>query len=279
MNALQKTATALGVMALTFAAIWVSFVIPWMKEVPRNYEAVFSYMARSAVAERPGAPLVKESFIEHHEERVVTPRGNMLLVEMVTTFVEISRGDILFQATDQIWMNRKSRLIKGGDVLLLFPYELQKRNYLVRRFPYFPKEGVLFVFEGVENVKGLRSYRFSFSAENLDWSANYPDFPLPEGVSIRARDWGRVWVEPRTGIMVKHEEQWESVLSGGAFHGTPVDVGEMWFLPDTVVRQVFVASNERRRLLLHARVAPGAMIFMGATFLFMGCPFHRGFLR
>jgi hypothetical protein len=279
MNTLQKTAAALGVIALTFAAVWLGFVIPWMEQVPRKYEAAFSYMARSTVAEAPGAPLAIESFIEHHAEHVVASQGNTVLVEMTATFVEISRGDILFQATDKIWMNRKSRLIKGGDVLLLFPHKLQKRNYLVRRFPYFPEEGVLFVFEGEEDVKGLRSYRFSFSAENLDWSANYPDFPLPEGISIRARDWGTVWVEPRTGIMVKHEEQWESVLSGEAFHGAPVDVGEMWFLPDTVVRQVFVASNERRRLLLHTWVAPGAMILMGALLLFMACPFHRGLSR
>lgn len=279
MNTLQKIAAALGVMALVFAVVWLGFVVPWMEEIPRNYETVFSYMARSAVAEAPGAPLVTESFIEHHEERVVTSQGNMFLVEMATTFVEISRGDILFHAADTLWMNRKSRLVKGKDVLLLFPPRLQKRDYLVRRFPYFPEEGVPFVFEGEEEVKGLRSYRFAFSTENLDWSANYPDFPLPEGASIVARDWGRVWVEPRTGIMVKHEEQWEALLSGGAFHGTPVDVGEMWFLPDTIMRQVFVASNEGRRLLLHTWVAPGAMILMGAILLLVGCPFHRGFFR
>ncbi len=55
MNTLQKTAATLGVMALTFAAVWLSFVVPWMEQVPRKYEAVFSHMARSAVAEAPGA--------------------------------------------------------------------------------------------------------------------------------------------------------------------------------------------------------------------------------
>jgi hypothetical protein len=237
---------------------------------------MFSYIARSSVAETPGKSLTTKSFVEHHRERVVRGEGNVVVLEMVTEFFEVVTECLLFYTTDQVRMNRISRLMEETDVLVLFPPKLRKRDYLVRRFPYFPEEGVLFTFEGEERVDGLRSFRFSYHIASVDWSANYPHIPLSEGASVLARDWGTVWVEPRTGIMVKHEEQWEARISGGEFHGHPVDMGDMWFLPDTVIRQVFLAANEGRRLLLYTWIVPGVLLLTGCILLCMAKPSRKG---
>ncbi len=276
MNIVQKIAALLGVTALAVALLWLVFVLPRAERIAPGYEGIFSYMARSSVAEAPEEPLVTESFIEHYHERLVRGEGDFILLEMVTEFFEVVTERLLFYTADQLQMNRTSRLMEGTDVLVLFPPKLQKRDYVIRRFPYFPKEGVLFTFEGEEKVRGLRSFRFSFHIASVDWSANYSHLVLPEGVSVLARDWGTVWVEPRTGIMMKHEEQWEARISGGNFHGHPVDVGEMWFLPDTVILQVFLAGNEGRRLRLYSWIAPGMLLLTGGILLCMAKPSRKG---
>ncbi len=273
MNGLQKISAILGITALVFAVAWLGFVIPRMEKVSANYKAAFSYIARSTFAETIGDSLATHSFIERHHERILHGYDDdIVVVEMTTEFVDAVTERLLFQATNRVSMDRRSRLIEGRKVLLLFPPHLQKRNYVLRRFSYLPEEGVLCTFEGEEEILGLRSYRFSFHAANLDWTANYPNLALPEDATIFARDWGTVWVEPCSGIIVKHEEEWEALISGGKYDGNLVDAGKMWFVPDSIIRQVFIASNERRRLLLHEWVAPGTLALIGGILLLMARP-------
>ena len=276
MNGLQKISAALGIMTLAFVVVWLGVVIPRMEKVSANYEADFSYAAQSTFAEILGDSLVTHSFTERHHERILHEYGDdTVVVEMTTEFVDAVTGRLLFRAIDQARMNRRSRLVEDKNVLLLFPPHLQKKNYVLQRFPYLPEEGVLFTFEEEERVNGLRSYRFSFQAAGLDWTANYPDLVLPEDASIFARDWGTVWVEPCSGIVVKHEEEWETLVSGGEYDGNPVDTGKMWFVPDSIIRQVFIAGNERRRLLFHEWVVPGTLALIGGILLFMARPSKR----
>ena len=275
MNGLQKILAAFGIMALACVVVWLGFVLSRIEEVPANYEATFSYMAPSVIAETLDGALATNSFIEHHHEHIVDEQGEIFVMEMVTTYEEIITGKPLFRSTDRVRMNRRSRLSEGKNVLLLFPPHLRRKNYVLQRFSYLPEEGTLFTFEGEEKIYGLPSYRFSFHAASLDWTANYPNLALPEGATIFARDWGTVWVEPYSGIIVKHEEEWEALISGGKYDGNLVDTGKMWFVRDSIIRQVFIASNERRRLLLHEWVAPGTLVLIGIILLLMARPSKR----
>jgi len=273
MNGLQKISAALGIMTLAFVVVWLGVVIPRMEKVSANYEADFSYAAQSTFVETIGDSLVTHSFTEHHHERILHGYGDdTVVVEMTAEFVDAVTGRLLFRVIDQARMNRRSRLIEDKNVFLLFPPHLQKKDYLLQRFPYLPEEGVLFTFKGEERISGLRSYRFSFQAASLDWTANYPNLALSEDATIFARDWGTVWVEPYSGIMVNHEEEWEALVSGGKYDGNLVDTGKMWFVQDSIIRQVFIAGNERRRLLLHEWVAPGTLALIGGILLFMARP-------
>jgi len=128
MNKLQKVLAVMGIFVLVFIPLWLGIMIPHMERVSENHEVFFSYMARSRFAESIGDSLTAKSFMEHHHERVAGKEGDILIVEMKTEFVEITTGQLQFQVTDQIRMNRESRLIEGKDFFLFFPRQLEKKK-------------------------------------------------------------------------------------------------------------------------------------------------------
>ena len=276
MNNLQKLLAISGVLLLGLIPVWIIAVVSGMDMIATDHELSFSYSASADVAKTIGGELQFSSFIERHRERVVSRTGNILDVAMTTKFVDQLTKKLLFSTTATIPVNRETGFIQGTKALLFFPGDLEKKNYLVRRFSYLPEEGALFVFDRQEEINGLPVYRFSYNVEDVDWTANYPELEFSENVSVSARNWGCIWVDPCTGIIIRHEEQWSAVVVGGTYSGTPVDVGKMRFSSDTVLKQVFTAQNEQRWVLFLGKVAPGATLLIAGILFVMAWPRKQG---
>jgi Porin PorA len=177
------------------------------------------------------------------------------------------------KTTDRIAFNRKTGLAVpdgqyhasvNGDPTIIhdglgytFPIGTKQRSYpffdtvLGRAFPM--------TFEASEKVNGLTSYRF---VQTIPDSAIKINGVLP-GTYSNVRT---VWVEPKTGVIVKGSEQIAQKFSDGgiAFTGTLV------FNDATVRSQVAYAKDKAGQIDLIRMWVPLGSVLLGVILLIVG---------
>lgn len=257
-----------GIAAMILAAVWTYFIAPTLLRPDSGYAVRLVYEAEGDTRISPNSPMVHSRFSEDHKTRTIEVNGPHIIFEISTRFTDLVNGEILFDDVSRVPFNRSTMKMDGSETLAFFPHHLEQTDYIVKQFTYFPDGGVPFRFQEIDFIQGAEVYRFDFDVPELDWTNSY-DYTLEPNVRIVARDWGSVWVEPSTGIVVKHTENWIAEITGGRYDGAKVDVGHMWLSPDTIAKQAFVAQNERRTHMLYELVIPVLLTLIGLTLVVM----------
>lgn len=261
-----------GIAAMILAAVWTYFIAPTLLRPDSGSVVRLVYEAEGNTRISPNSPMVHSRFSENHTTKTIEVNGPHIVFEISTRFADLVNGEILFDDVSRVPFNRSTMKMDGSETFAFFPHHLEQTDYIVKQFTYFPDGGVPFRFQEMDLIQGAEVYRFNFDAPGLDWTNNY-DYALEPNARIKARDWGSVWVEPSTGIVVKHTENWIAEITGGQHDGAKVDVGHMWLSPDTIAKQAFLAQNERRTHMLYELVIPILLTLIGLTLIVMS--FHR----
>jgi hypothetical protein len=264
----DKRFLGLAAAVLAFDAAWVLDFAPSFIH-RAHIEASLVYETDGNSMETFPGPLVYGRYIEEHTSRLVDDGKDQASVEFKTTVFKLPKNEVYWQQSKVLTYDKRSLKVVGGQAQMHFPPHVEKRDYAVRMFSYIPDDGVVFRFAGEEEVVGVDTYKFTFDAPGLDWTDNY-SYTLVPGTRILSHDWGTVWIEPESGIMVNHKENWIASAVGGPFHGMDVDDGTMWFASDTVTKQAFRAQNLRRASILYERVLPLALLGTAAIIAGLG---------
>lgn len=269
----DKRFLALAILLLLFDGVWTFSLAPRLLHA--------SYLLGELVYETDGnsletlpGPQVYTRYVEIHTMAATEAQEGNGILEFKTVVYKLPNNELSWSQANSVKFDHDTLKIVGSDAYLVFPPHVEQRDYQAKFFSYIPDNGALFRFRGVDEVRGLRAYVFDFAVENLDWTDNY-NLAMPPGVRIKSRDWGTVWIEPTTGILVNHKEQWVATAKGGPFDDVEVDAGGMWFPNDTVTKQVFLAQNMRRTTVLYERVLPVCMLGASAVLLAMAAARRR----
>lgn len=262
----------LGMALMLFSVVWAFVLAPLLVFSNEDYAVPLIYEDESENRPTPSAPAVYSRYIEEHKAQVIESDGPMKRLEMSTRVIDVISGKLQFEKTSQLQFHSFTLKLEGSEALAFFPHHLKQKDYLVKQLSYLPDSGVLFKFKGTEQIEGTLAYRFDYDAAGLDWTDSYP-YALEPGAKIEARAWGSLWLQPTTGIAVKHTEDWIVKIVGGEFDGLAIDVGRMWLSPDTITKQVILAQNDRRSHDLYERIIPATLLLSG--FIILAISFRR----
>ncbi|WP_433464312.1 DUF3068 domain-containing protein [Spirillospora sp. CA-128828] len=163
---------------------------------------------------------------------------------------------------------------------LLFPLgNVGKRDY-----PFFDmttKQSAPMQFNAVEKVHGLTTYRFTQTIPLTKTAALDAKLPakmlgLPEDAGDQKVDryteaYNTVWVDPRTGIPVKHRENVRSTVRTPDGKGSMIVAQADLITVDKDQRGlVDTADSTALQIDLVRSYLPGAAIFLGLILLFVG---------
>lgn len=269
----DKRFMALATVLLLFDGIWTFLLAPRLLHGPALSDELV-YETDGNTRETLAGPQVYSRFVEIHGMAAMESLSGKDRLEFKTTVYKLPANELSWSQVNAVEFDRGTLRIAGSDAYLVFPPHVERRDYLVKFFSYLPDSGALFRFRGVDRMRGVTTYVFDYAVDGLDWTDNY-SLAMPPGVRIKSRDWGTVWIEPVTGILVNHKEQWVAVAEGGEFDNAVVDTGGMWFPNDTVAKQLFLAQNMRRATMLYERILPVCMLGVGAILLAMAAARRR----
>jgi hypothetical protein len=176
-----------------------------------------------------------------------------------------------------------------------FPFNTEKKDYTF--FDVTLRRATPIQYDGTEKINGLDTYRFVQRIDATVVDTREVPAQLLGGTSgiIRAdrvyQNVRRVWVEPRTGQIVKgQEEQRQWVRDPANGRGLVVLAGTLTWTPQTVQKQVDLARESADKLNLLTRTGPivlwavGGLLLIGGVLLLLlqsrqggaAVPRHRG---
>jgi hypothetical protein len=157
-----------------------------------------------------------------------------------------------------------------------FPFNTQKREYTF--FDITLRRATPIRYDGEERINGLDTYRF---VQRID-PVKLEDREVPgdlvngaAGTTVTAQRFYQnvrtVWVEPRTGSVVKGSEQVRQWLRGpDGSDGQVLLAGTLTFTPQTVQRQVDDAKANAAKLRALSGTGPILAWVIGSVLLLIG---------
>jgi hypothetical protein len=161
-----------------------------------------------------------------------------------------------------------------------FPFDTQRKDY--EFFDVTLRKALPISYDGEESVNGLATYRFVQTIDPVKLESREVPGTLFGGeagnitVDRMYQNTRRIWVEPRTGQIVKGEEEQKQFLRGPNNREFVVLGGTLAWTPQTVQRQVDAARDASDQLVLLTRTGPivlwtvgGLMVIGGLLLLLM----------
>jgi hypothetical protein len=138
-----------------------------------------------------------------------------------------------------------------------FPFDAQKKTY--RYWDGVLDSTVPAVFAGTEKLQGLTTYRFDVDVPST------PAEVLAGVQGLYTQD-KSIWVEPRTGSIVKQTQDETRTLP----NGDPLLTLDIEYMPDTVTKAVDDAGSKASRLRLLTGIIPIVGLVGGLLLVALG---------
>ena len=261
----------LGLALLALIPLWLFFILPELTKVPADYSYHASFI--SNVNLRPeinGEWLGSEIQNTYVDVRPLRWDNKvMLLNEMFRA--ESVEGEVSYELELKFAVDRNTRKNAEGlgeglkEGFFLLPMHVEKTSYPIWAFGYY--HSAKFSFAGEEDVKGIKTYRFSVVNELSDDTEGFAHLELvPERYNALSEYTSNIWVEPVSGIIVKYEDKGISYYAEKETGKRVWDFDE-WssrFSEDTVANMAGTAGRERQNKIVFELIIP---LLLGAIAL------------
>lgn len=270
---LQHSIVAAAVIIL--AAVTRFWATPLMARLPADYTNETRYAAVSIFRETPAAPWQDYALIGRRVDQTLTSAGGNLVIQSDLHWS--SAGTPIYETTGLYGVDRATRANIAGygnrerHGQFLFPPHLQPTTYTFWNSFYLGPQ--VAAFSHVDTLDGLLVYVFDFAATNTDDTSGYAALPdIPERYYARSDGWGRLWIEPSSGIVVDLEDQGITYFVDPQ---TNTRVAELYawadrYTPETRAAQLNTARAARTRIIAAETWAPAGLLMAGAIWLIAG---------
>ncbi len=206
-----------------------------------------------------------------------TVSSNFKQSDLITQFrVESLTGEILFELNQNFTIDRKTRVnIEGqsdeqGNASILFPPNPTKKDIFF--WPIEMGAPTTLVFTGIEKINDLTVYHYQTKNAVINDTAGFVDLPLvPEKYKALSRVNIDVYVEPKTGTIINHEDSGVSYYAND--NNEVVWDMDQWsnkYNEPTIADRVKEARSKINKFLVIEWVIPIVFVVSGITLFATG---------
>lgn len=254
------------------AALQWRWVGPQLLRLPADYADEISYDASSRYRDSPTGPWTRSRLVARRVDQTLLATADRSVIQGDLHWTDAD-GVAQYETSNVFGVDRHTRanLPDSGNArrtgAYLFPRHTQPRTYVLWDPQYVGPRTAR--FEEATRIDGLRVYRFSFTASNLDETAGYLAVPgIPERYRAFTDGQGRMWIEPTSGVVVDYEERGNSFFVDVA---TGRRLGDFYQWTDRLsapsrAAKLAQARAGRRRILWLEYGLPGMLALAG-----LGC--------
>lgn len=284
-----------GVFVLLFGVLAKFYMYPRLAKAPLDQYS-------TTVSEAPGATYLNIGELKVEKDTLLRARrvvrgdvnaakkagADDTAVYDVFVAIETDDGKLVSSITDRVAFDRRTSVAKNccaenvnGDASVKhegieykFPFDTKKKSY--QYFDTSLLKASEMKYDGTEKIEGLTVYRFVQRIEPTEIAKlNVPGTLV--GKTLPNITVGRfysnvrtVWVEPKTGVIVKGREQQLSTLRDGATDLLEITKTDLVFTHETIKQQAARAKDGRQSLVMIGSIAPLAGPLLGLILAVLG---------
>jgi hypothetical protein len=274
----------LGVALLVTAVLLPTYVAPALVKVPLNQDS-------QSIAEASGATVLRIPELKEESgvslQAIRTIKGDVdagdenRAVFDVFVYVKDTDGKEVTYSSDRVALDRRTahsvqccrenvngKAAKHRGVIYKFPFGTEKKTYDyydITALKTYPAK-----FRGVDRIGGIEVYKFEMVAEPVQvgesklpgtaLGATAPDLVTVPRFYSNTRT---LWVEPKTGIIIRGREQQEQVFRVDGVDKLTVIKADIGFTEKTVNKNVQLAKDTRAQIGLLTWVLPLTFAILG----------------
>lgn len=283
MTARQKVLGGAGVVFLAAAGVWFFVLAPrWTQRLPPGWSTRMQYVGYIGNPDPKTGGFATKLDDSSYERFALlvdeSDRPRSVILEERYVIRDLDSDSITFEYVTRYRVDPATgahvdEAYKGEYAVM--PAHLRQTTYRLRS-SYL--EGVPVAFSAVEDIRGLRTFRFEYRGP-VEYTKSYKGTDVYEGVKvepgqqIRCVDdqfYFRIWAEPRTGTLVKIEEGCPSgdyIVDASGRKVAPVLTWAGVTLGDDLAERVALAERRRLRALIMSIWIPAGLLAVGTLLL------------
>jgi len=278
-NRLQIYMFTISLIAILLVPIWIIIIVPNLTDLPNSYISNPSYFGElKAFEPEKGALKQVISINRKIIEKSKKARKNNLFIKRIDTITNSLTQEVLLQEETEFIINKKTRKyinINQGN-FFTFPKNTQKKDYDNIIYPVLPRAKTSQLkFSHEENLFGMATFVFRYKKEN---------FPLEEDAKktlifnsdiqnqkIITNWWGKIWVEPKTGMIVRQENNWgHYIVNPNNQQKTNkrkiIESGRIWQQDEEIKRLIQLAQSKKAMYQIYEMWIPIYLLLFAFAF-------------
>ena len=273
---MKKNILIIGsVIIILLLPLWYFAVVPEFEKMPVDYKFSIDLFGTDNVYDLESDEFMGEK-VTNIKRSISAHKSTKETVTVKDVFAvnELS-GKLIYQIEQDFIVNRNTKVIERTSQLAYFefPRNVEKKEYPV--WFYYINNPEIASFEKTEEIQGLTTFVF-FLKHKFDNTLGVAEGnPLvPEKYNTVAELDAKIWVEPKTGIIVKMEDYGSSSYvekTDDVFTADIIKPFLKWtnkYSSDSTSKQVLIAQNERFKLLLIKTIIPLLLVVAIALITF-----------
>ncbi|GAB2510576.1 porin PorA family protein [Lysobacter humi (ex Lee et al. 2017)] len=269
-----------GLALLLVAALWLVLVGPSVGRLGSGFQSRYDFDAKARSRDSVDGPWTSLRLIGRRVDAMLVATDERMVLQSDVIWA-LGDGSLLFENAGVYAVDRRTRRNLPGlgsssrTGQFMFPPNVRRRDYMLWDAQFMGPRTMR--FRRREVLGGLTAYRFDFEVRAIDETQGYRHLAdVPERYRAHTDGHGRLWVEPRSGLILDYVEHGLSFFARP--DGSAASAFFEWdarFTAATRAAQVARAATARRRMLLAGIVLPAATAAFGLALLAAGLLMRR----
>jgi len=271
-NPYQKTMFILALSSLIMMIAWIYIGAPYLTNTVDDFNFYNSYSGELKTFDLENSK-VKDSF---EINRKITNKAEKAskkaaTIKMVDTFTNTLSQEVLMQneRSFNIDTEKRNYYDENGEKKFLFPQNTQKLDYedvFYQVYPYLTVSK--FTFANEENVLGMFSYVFRYKLESISIDKKMiitKDATLGDK-KVLGNFEGKIWVEPRTGFIIKQESYWNFFFNNDDGQNQTIESGRIWQQDEETKRVISLIESKKAMAQIYEMWVPLYLLIFALAF-------------
>lgn len=263
----------LSLSSLIVMIAWIYIGAPYATNTAKDLNYYSSYFGELKVFDLENKN-VKDIFAINRKTITRSEKNakNTATLNMIDTLTNTLSQEVLLQNESRYIVDTKKRSYfdESGEKRLLFPQNTEKKDYDDILYQVYPYLTVLkFTFSNEENVLGMFSYVFRYKIEKQSADQKMiitKDTALGDK-KILGNFEGKIWVEPRTGFIIKQENYWNFSFKDDDNKNQTVESGRMWQQDEETKRIITLIESKKAMAQIYEMWIPVYLILFALAFI------------
>lgn len=271
-NYYQKIMLGLSLASLITMFIWITLGIYFVINTTNDYNYYNNYVGSAKIFDEKTKDLSDTLEIGQKitfRAKKTSKSGAML--KTVNTITNQLSQEVLAQNEDSLNIDTKTRSYhdEKGEKWFSFPQNTQREDYdniFYRIYPYLTVSK--FTFSNEENIFGMFSYVYRYKIQDspVDKKSIFSQNKDIKDEKILGDFDGKIWIEPRTGSVIKHEGTWTYYFIDKERKRLTIESGRIWQQDEETKRIISLIESKKAMIQIYEMWIPIYLILFSVAF-------------